>query len=195
MYCFSRNKPPSESLTPKKTFNPKKFNILMEQNQNSYLPSNSKYFISKPCEGSRTTSISHNVPTTSESNCCNTIMSQEYASAEAMIQLHNSYQSSPQKLFNNNPNNSSMKEKENNEIPKKRWLREAVLDQQKWDNQDLAQPLNWNDDARLIECENQKRPSVLVRVEKSEKKEISKTDLQLAMALVELRHSTKFCKY
>ncbi|XP_017769690.1 PREDICTED: MDS1 and EVI1 complex locus protein EVI1-like [Nicrophorus vespilloides] len=74
------------------------------------------------------------------------------------------------------------------ELPKKRWLREA-LDQQRWDNeanQDLALPINWGEDSSLIEYENQKRPTVLVKIGNGDKKDISSSDMQIAMALVEL---------
>lgn len=77
------------------------------------------------------------------------------------------------------------------ELPKKRWLREAVQDQQRWDfNQELARPINWGDEVR---CENQKRPTVLMRVqEDGERKQVSRADMQLAMALVELKNGKPF---
>lgn len=197
--CFStREKHPNEALTatPKKSYyNPKKHHLFMEQNENEYPPINSKNSLCKKFEDVRVLSTSTNASTSSKLKNCTEKLSQEYASAEAMIQLHNSsYQTtSHQQLFSDTSHNAS---KENNEIPKKRWLREAVLDQQKYDSiNDLAQPINWGEETRLIECENQKRPSVLVRVEKAERKDISKTDLQLAMALVELRHSAKYYNY
>lgn len=107
--------------------------------------------------------------------------SEEYASAEAMIELHNgSYQSS----------GTPPVSRECNEIPKKRWLREA-LDQQKSDDV-LAKPIKWDNEKNLVEHENQKRPTVLVCVGEAEKKEITKADIQTAMALVELSNSTKY---
>lgn len=80
------------------------------------------------------------------------------------------------------------------ELPKKRWLREAVQDQQRWDmNQDLARPLNWGEDVNIIEYENQKRPTVLMKVqEDGEKKQVSRADIQIAMALVELKNGKPF---
>lgn len=163
----------------------------MDQKENKCPSINSKHSLSKQFDDIRTIlATSNNASTSSKRKISSENMSQEYASAEAMIQLHNiSYQATSQQLYND----TSPATSKENEIPKKRWLREAVLDQQKWEStQDLAQPLNWGDDTRTVECENQKRPSVLVRAEKSERKDISKTDLQLAMALVELRHSTKY---
>ncbi|KAF5287234.1 hypothetical protein FQR65_LT12278 [Abscondita terminalis] len=78
---------------------------------------------------------------------------------------------------------------ENIELPKKRWLREAVQDQQRWDSsQELARPLNW-DEVNLVEYENQKRPTVLMRVQdRGATKEVSRADIQTAIALVELKH-------
>lgn len=80
------------------------------------------------------------------------------------------------------------------ELPKKRWLREAVQDQQRWDmNQDLAKPINWGEDVNIIEYENQKRPTVLMKVqEDGEKKQVSRADIQIAMALVELKNGKPF---
>ncbi|XP_018326997.1 metal regulatory transcription factor 1-like [Agrilus planipennis] len=74
------------------------------------------------------------------------------------------------------------------ELPKKRWLREAVQDQRRWDSQELAKPLNW-EDMNIVEYENQRRPTVLMRVQDcGEKKEISRADMQTAIALVELKN-------
>lgn len=75
------------------------------------------------------------------------------------------------------------------ELPKKRWLREAVQDQQRWDSsQELARPINW-DDVNLVEYENQKRPTVLMRVQDhGTTKEVSRADMQTAIALVELKN-------
>lgn len=114
----------------------------------------------------------------------------EFASAEAMIELHKG-SFTGQQLFVNQENSSGDNSDSNKSaVPKKRWLREAVLEQQKWDsNQDLAKPINWGDEVNIIESENQKRPTVLVRVDQGEKKEISKADLQIAMALVELKNT------
>lgn len=169
--------------------------LFIEQKENKCPSINSKNSLSKQFDDIRTIlTTSNNTPTSSKRKISAENMSQEYASAEAMIQLHNiSYQeATSQQLFSD----SSQSTSKENQIPKKRWLREAVLDQQKWEStQDLAQPLNWGDDTRSVECENQKRPSVLVRADKSDRKDISKTDLQLAMALVELRHSTKYYNY
>lgn len=80
------------------------------------------------------------------------------------------------------------------ELPKKRWLREAVQDQQRWDmNQDLAKPINWGEDVNIIEYENQKRPTVLMNVQDDgEKKQVSRADIQIAMALVELKNGKPF---
>lgn len=80
--------------------------------------------------------------------------------------------------------NGSLRPLETNEIPKKRWL-------QKWDStQDLAQPINWSEDRpNIVEAENKKRPTVLVRIENGQEKEVSKSDMQVAMALVELGNS------
>ncbi|KAB0801143.1 hypothetical protein PPYR_05497 [Photinus pyralis] len=78
---------------------------------------------------------------------------------------------------------------ENIELPKKRWLREAVQDQQRWDaSQHLARPINW-DEINLVEYENQKRPTVLMRVQDhGTTKEVSRADMQTAIALVELKN-------
>ncbi|KAK5639166.1 hypothetical protein RI129_011658 [Pyrocoelia pectoralis] len=78
---------------------------------------------------------------------------------------------------------------ENIELPKKRWLREAVQDQQRWDaSQHLARPINW-DEINLVEYENQKRPTVLMRVQDhGATKEVSRADMQTAIALVELKN-------
>lgn len=174
--------------TPKKSnFNPKKFNTFIDDKENMCPSMNLKQSLCKKLGHRKLNGCnSTTVPTTSNSSDCIEKMSQEYASAEAMIQLHNSfYQTTPQQLFRDSTNAVS---RENNEIPKKRWLKKAVLDQQGWESsQDLAQPLNWGDDSRLIECENQKRPSVLVRLEKPEK--------TAAIALVELHNSTKHYDY
>lgn len=81
--------------------------------------------------------------------------------------------------------NGGFKSIETNEIPKKRWL-------QQWDStQDLAQPINWGEDKpnNIVETENKKRPTVLVRIENGQEKEVSKSDMQVAMALVELQNS------
>ncbi|XP_060515830.1 pair-rule protein odd-paired-like [Cylas formicarius] len=84
------------------------------------------------------------------------------------------------------------------ELPKKRWLREAVQDQRLWDStNDLASPINWGEDSytdpevnKTSDCsaENQKRPSVLVCVQGGRSKEISSDEIQGAMALVELKN-------
>ncbi|KAF5294842.1 hypothetical protein FQA39_LY00326 [Lamprigera yunnana] len=79
------------------------------------------------------------------------------------------------------------------ELPKKRWLREAVQDQQRWDStQELARPLNW-EEANLVEYENQKRPTVLMRVQdRGSTTEVSRADMQTAIALVELKNGGPF---
>ena len=84
----------------------------------------------------------------------------------------------------------SMKSSEMSDIPKKRWL-------QQWDSaRDLAQPINWSDEMpSIVEVENQKRPTVLVRVENGKEREVSKTDMQVAMALVELYNSAPSAGY
>lgn len=76
------------------------------------------------------------------------------------------------------------------ELPKKRWLREAFQEQQRWDsNQELARPLNWNEDVNIVEIENQRRPTVLMKVqEDGDKTQVSRADIQIAMALVELKN-------
>ncbi|XP_022900798.1 zinc finger protein 367-like [Onthophagus taurus] len=83
---------------------------------------------------------------------------------------------------------TSPRSAEVSEIPKKRW-------RQQWDltQEDLAQPLNWSEEGTtsVVEVENQKRPTVLVRNDKFEtngggKKQVSRCDMQVAMALVEL---------
>lgn len=118
----------------------------------------------------------------------------EYASAEAMIELHKGAFNNQQLLplqdttihYTDNEIHSTQKSALEY-VPKKRWLREAVLEQQKWDcGQDLAKPINWGDEMNIIEYENQKRPTVLVRVDQSEKKEVSRKEMQTAIALVEL---------
>lgn len=91
------------------------------------------------------------------------------------------------------------------ELPKKRWLREAVQDQSLWDSsQDLAYPINWGEEAYTetneaqkantfvpkIINENLKRPSVLVCVQGGKSKEISNDEIQGAMALVELKNGS-----
>lgn len=89
------------------------------------------------------------------------------------------------------------------ELPKKRWLREAVQNQSLWEStNDLACPINWSEDIApengseafvpkfkpSIVNENQKRPSVLVCVQGGKSKEISSDEIQGAMALVELKN-------
>lgn len=97
------------------------------------------------------------------------------------------------------------------ELPKKRWLREAVQNQNLWESNDLACPINWGDDSpnegndceegfqnflSNIRNENQKRPSVLVCVQGGKSKEISNDEIQGAMALVELKNAvTSDIKY
>ncbi|KAK4872059.1 hypothetical protein RN001_016183 [Aquatica leii] len=111
------------------------------------------------------------------------------------IESHNSPSSSSQlseiKLsdINTFERNQKPGTTENIELPKKRWLREAVQDQQKWDSsQELARPLNW-DEVNLVEYENQKRPTVLMRVQdRGTTKEVSRADIQTAIALVELKN-------
>lgn len=70
-------------------------------------------------------------------------------------------------------------------------MREAFQDQKLWDadpSQALARPINW-DESTLIEHENQKRPTVLMRAQdKGESREVSRADIQTALALVELKH-------
>lgn len=119
-----------------------------------------------------------------------------------MIELHRSPLTS-QNLFKDNfvsENNENVLNRKTcksimDSVPKKRWLREAVMEQQRWDsNQDLAQPINWGEENNLIAFENQKRPTVLVRVEQNEIKKISKSDIQIAMALVELRNANGLSK-
>lgn len=112
--------------------------------------------------------------------------------------------SSAQELFKEIQNNSDLEHSndkyplsvnsEHIELPKKRWLREAVQDQQRWDmSQDLARPINWGEDVNIIEYENQKRPTVLMKVqEDGEKKQVSRADIQIAMALVELKNGKPF---
>ncbi|XP_076262583.1 uncharacterized protein LOC143197759 isoform X2 [Rhynchophorus ferrugineus] len=92
------------------------------------------------------------------------------------------------------------------ELPKKRWLREAVQDQRLWDSTtDLACPLNWGDEicseveehklteiSNDIESKNQQRPSVLVCVQGGKSKEISSEEIQGAMALVELKNGLNY---
>lgn len=91
------------------------------------------------------------------------------------------------------------------ELPKKRWLREAVQNQTLWESaNDLACPINWGDESvnETNDCEerfenflsniineNQKRPSVLVCVQGGKSKEISSDEIQGAMALVELKNA------
>lgn len=88
------------------------------------------------------------------------------------------------------------------ELPKKRWLREAVQNQRIWEgSNDLAKPINWNEDVpnnssctpvkvavvSKNDIENQQqRPTVLVRVQGG--KEISNDEIQGAIALVELKN-------
>lgn len=97
------------------------------------------------------------------------------------------------------------------ELPKKRWLREAVQNQNLWESNDLACPINWGDDSpnEGNDCEegfqnfssnvineNQKRPSVLVCIQGGKSKEISSDEIQGAMALVELKNAvTSDIKY
>lgn len=98
------------------------------------------------------------------------------------------------------------------ELPKKRWLREAVQNQSLWESaNDLACPINWGDDSanETNDCEegferfvsnimneNQKRPSVLVCVQGGKSTEISSDEIQGAMALVELKNAvTSDIKY
>nr|CAH7726328.1 unnamed protein product [Callosobruchus chinensis] len=88
------------------------------------------------------------------------------------------------------------------ELPKKRWLREAVQDPSLWEStNDLACPINWGEEVfgeNTAEAkdtlvpnvihENLKRPSVLVCVQGGKSKEISSEEIQGAMALVELKN-------
>lgn len=86
------------------------------------------------------------------------------------------------------------------ELPKKRWLREAVQNQTLWDStNDLACPINWGDEAcadaeKKLETlsEKQTRPSVLVCIQGGKSKEISSDEIQGAMALVELKNSVNY---
>lgn len=138
----------------------------------------------------------NNVGKGSRSNSC---PSSEYSSLS-----HGSMQgTSAQELFKDIQNHSDPEQSndktcvssEHIELPKKRWLREAVQDQQRWGdiNQDLAKPINWGEDVNIIEYENQKRPTVLMKVqEDGEKKQVSRADIQIAMALVELKNGKPF---
>ncbi|VEN62439.1 unnamed protein product, partial [Callosobruchus maculatus] len=88
------------------------------------------------------------------------------------------------------------------ELPKKRWLREAVQDPSLWEStNDLACPINWGEEVfgensaeakdtlvPNVIHENLKRPSVLVCVQGGKSKEISSEEIQGAMALVELKN-------
>ncbi|CAG9816458.1 unnamed protein product [Phaedon cochleariae] len=85
------------------------------------------------------------------------------------------------------------------ELPKKRWLREAVQDRSLWDStNDLACPINWGEEGAEAKeekkgvCENQTRPSVLVCVQGGKSKEISSDEIQGAMALVELKNGVNY---
>ncbi|XP_057658621.1 zinc finger protein 76-like [Diorhabda carinulata] len=84
------------------------------------------------------------------------------------------------------------------ELPKKRWLREAVQNQTRWEStNDLASPINWGDEPcteteKKEQCEKQNRPSVLVCVQGGKSKEISSEEIQGAMALVELKNSINY---
>ncbi|CAG9828301.1 unnamed protein product [Diabrotica balteata] len=89
------------------------------------------------------------------------------------------------------------------ELPKKRWLREAVQNQNLWESTiDLASPINWGDETypepeRRCETahtfnEKQDRPSVLVCVQGGKSKEISSDEIEGAMALVELKNSINY---
>ncbi|CAG9855380.1 unnamed protein product [Phyllotreta striolata] len=86
------------------------------------------------------------------------------------------------------------------ELPKKRWLREAVQNQTQWDStNDLARPINWGDE-NCPESEKkadstpqkQTRPTVLVCIQGGKSKEISSEEIQGAMALVELKNSVNY---
>lgn len=125
---------------------------------------------------------------TSEDNCSN-------SGGSEFDMLHNG---------GNSPKNAYI------ELPKKRWLREAVQDQSLWDaTNDLARPINWSEDIMynddierttnnndfINNIENQNRPSVLVCVQGGKSKEISSDEIQGAMALVELKNASQSNKH
>lgn len=131
-------------------------------------------------------------------------LSQSSGSRTLSIKEHATQGSSAQELFKDitvTPENEQSNDKysttssaDHVELPKKRWLREAVQDQQRWDsNQELASPINWGDEVSVVEYENQRRPTVLMRVqEDGEGKQVSRADIQLAMALVEFKNGKPY---
>ncbi|XP_044764827.1 gastrula zinc finger protein xFG20-1-like [Coccinella septempunctata] len=99
--------------------------------------------------------------------------------------------------------------RDDKELPKKRWLREAtkkgdLLDLDK-NHEELAQPLNWDEPIgstennhnselscpaeNLVIMENRNRPSVLVCLHDGKKKAMTNDEIQTAIALVELKNS------
>ncbi|KAG5880806.1 hypothetical protein JTB14_030824 [Gonioctena quinquepunctata] len=103
-------------------------------------------------------------------------------------------------------NNETSPKNTPSELPKKRWLREAVQDQSLWDStNDLACPINWGEESFTetaedkkqiyvpkVTTENQTRPSVLVCLHGGKSKEISNDEIQGAMALVELKNGINY---
>lgn len=103
----------------------------------------------------------------------------------------------------------------NTELPKKRWLRKAALEQQQSTNmhQDLAEPINWseetpNTNSSVVEVENLKRPTVLMHanhnhnctngyhtVEKTSSSNVSNMDMQVVMALMDLKNNRSNINY
>lgn len=113
--------------------------------------------------------------------------SNNLATGSRQLYNENSKADSTSNLINRQKRCTSISE--HVELPKKRWLREAVQDQQRWDSsQELARPINW-DEVNIVEYENQRRPTVLMRIQdRGASKEVSRADIQTAIALVELKN-------
>ncbi|KAK9890172.1 hypothetical protein WA026_008976 [Henosepilachna vigintioctopunctata] len=100
--------------------------------------------------------------------------------------------------------------RDDKELPKKRWLREAIKNsdtalKDQENQEELAQPLNWDEPIEstesnhtteqscqaenLVIMENQNRPSVLVCLHDGKKKTMTNDEIQTAIALVELKNS------
>ncbi|XP_018565028.1 pair-rule protein odd-paired [Anoplophora glabripennis] len=175
-----RNKPSSSNenldTTPKKS--------MFKREESVFSSGSSAYFSS--CSQTSLTDDIENSPK-SELEDLETSICSNSGSSESEMQSETSPKSLP------------------SELPKKRWLREAVQDQSLWDaTNDLACPINWGEDVfgevndsekntafvpKIIN-ENQKRPSVLVCVQGGKSKEISSDEIQGAMALVELKNGS-----
>lgn len=94
------------------------------------------------------------------------------------------------------------------ELPKKRWLRKATLEQQQSIHQELASPINWAEEVQqqspiastVVEVENLKRPTVLMHanhtsVNTNGSSNVSNMDMQVVMALMDLKNNRSNINY